>query len=88
MPRKSGKSIPKFWKYSEGANHAANEMAVSGGQVDMATDFDRNRNAMIEAGSVKPDANKMSGPPIRCPTTRSLCWLPHWCTLKPTFSAS
>jgi phosphonate transport system substrate-binding protein len=30
-----------FWKYSEGATHAANEVAVSAGQVDMATDFDR-----------------------------------------------
>jgi phosphonate transport system substrate-binding protein len=48
-----------FWKYSEGATHASNEMAVSGGQVDMATDFDRNRNAMIEAGRVKSDANKI-----------------------------
>jgi len=48
-----------FWKYSEGATHASNEIAVSGGQVDMATDFDRNRNAMIEAGRVKPDANKI-----------------------------
>ena len=48
-----------FWKYSEGATHAANEIAVSSGQVDMATDFDRNRNAMIAAGQVKPDANKI-----------------------------
>ena len=38
-----------FWAYSEGATHAANEIAVSAGQVDMATDFDRNRNAMIAA---------------------------------------
>ncbi|HYN60480.1 MAG TPA: phosphate/phosphite/phosphonate ABC transporter substrate-binding protein, partial [Rubrivivax sp.] len=36
-----------FWKYSEGATHAANEIAVQAGQADMATDFDRNRNAMI-----------------------------------------
>lgn len=48
-----------FWKYSEGATHAANEIAVGAGQVDMATDFDRNRNAMIEAGRVKPDTNKI-----------------------------
>ena len=48
-----------FWKYSEGATHAANEVAVGAGQVDMATDFDRNRKAMIEAGRVKPDANKI-----------------------------
>jgi phosphonate transport system substrate-binding protein len=36
-----------FWKYNEGATHAANEIAVSAGQVNMATDFDRNRNTMI-----------------------------------------
>jgi len=48
-----------FWKYSEGATHAANEIAVSSGQVDMATDFDRNRNAMIESGKVKADSNKI-----------------------------
>ena len=48
-----------FWKYSEGATHASNEVAVASGQVDMATDFDRNRNAMIEAGRVKPDASKI-----------------------------
>ncbi len=48
-----------FWKYSEGATHAANEIAVSAGQVDMATDFDRNRNAMIAGGKVKPEASKI-----------------------------
>jgi phosphonate transport system substrate-binding protein len=48
-----------FWTYSEGATHAANEVAVSAGQVDMATDFDRNRNAMIAAGRVKESSNKI-----------------------------
>jgi phosphonate transport system substrate-binding protein len=48
-----------YWKYSEGATHAANEMAVQAGQSDMATDFDRNRNAMIESGRVKADSNKI-----------------------------
>lgn len=48
-----------YWKYSEGATHAANEIAVSAGQVDMATDFDRNRNAMIAAGRVTPESNKI-----------------------------
>ena len=48
-----------FWKYSEGATHSANEIAVGAGQADMATDFDRNRNAMIEAGRIKPDASKI-----------------------------
>ena len=48
-----------FWKYSEGASHPANEIAVGAGQVDMATDYDRNRNAMIESGKVKADSNKI-----------------------------
>jgi len=48
-----------FWKYTEGATHAANEIAVSSGRVDMATDFDRNRNTMIAGGQVKADANKI-----------------------------
>lgn len=48
-----------FWRYSEGSTHAANEVAVSAGQVDMATDFDRNRNAMVAAGRIKPDSNKI-----------------------------
>jgi phosphonate transport system substrate-binding protein len=48
-----------FWVYHEGSTHAANEIAVSSGQSDLATDFDRNRTAMIESGKVKPDANKI-----------------------------
>ncbi|MEA1648958.1 phosphate/phosphite/phosphonate ABC transporter substrate-binding protein [Nitrospirillum sp. BR 11164] len=48
-----------FWTYTEGATHAANEISVSAGQVDLATDFDRNRNAMIASGKVKEDANKI-----------------------------
>jgi phosphonate transport system substrate-binding protein len=48
-----------FWQYHEGSTHAANEIAVANGQVDMATDFDRNRTAMIEAGTIKPDATKI-----------------------------
>jgi phosphonate transport system substrate-binding protein len=42
-----------------GATHAANEIAVAPGQVDMATDFNRNRNAMIEAEMIKRDAAKI-----------------------------
>jgi phosphonate transport system substrate-binding protein len=48
-----------FWKYTEGATHAANEVAVQSGQVDLATDFDRNRNAMIDKGVIKPDGTKI-----------------------------
>jgi phosphonate transport system substrate-binding protein len=48
-----------FWKYREGATHAANEIAVQSNQSDMATDFDRNRNAMISAGTIRADSNKI-----------------------------
>jgi phosphonate transport system substrate-binding protein len=48
-----------FWKYTEGASHPANEIAVQAGQVDLATDFDRNRNAMIDSGRVRPDATRV-----------------------------
>jgi phosphonate transport system substrate-binding protein len=48
-----------FWKYSEGATHAANEIAVQAGHVDLATDFDRNRNAMIASGRVKAEGTKI-----------------------------
>ena len=48
-----------FFKYREGASHPANEIAVISGQVDLATDYDRNRNAMIEKGTIAPDANKI-----------------------------
>ncbi|MBM3343046.1 MAG: phosphate/phosphite/phosphonate ABC transporter substrate-binding protein [Betaproteobacteria bacterium] len=48
-----------FWKYSEGASHPANQIAVANGQVDLATDFDRNRNAMIAAGRIKEASTKI-----------------------------
>lgn len=48
-----------FWKYSEGATHAANEIAVQAGHADLATDFDRNRNAMIASGRIKADSTKV-----------------------------
>lgn len=47
------------WKYSEGASHPANEIAVQSGQTDLATDFDRNRNAMIASGRIKADSTKI-----------------------------
>ena len=67
----SGWLVPTFWfrrraidpkayfRYTEGASHAANELAVASGQVDFATDFDRNRNAMVESGKLAADANKV-----------------------------
>ena len=42
-----------FFKYRDGASHAANVTAVTSGQVDLASDYDRNFNAMIERGVVK-----------------------------------
>lgn len=44
-----------FWNYREGSSHPANEIAVQEGQVDLATDYDRNRNAMISSGRVKAE---------------------------------
>ena len=67
----SGWLIPTFWfkshnldpktyfQYREGATHAANEIAVANGQSDLATDFDRNRTAMIESGAISPQATKI-----------------------------
>lgn len=48
-----------FWKYTEGASHPANEIAVQGGQVDLATDFDRNRNSMIDSGRIKAESTRV-----------------------------
>jgi phosphonate transport system substrate-binding protein len=47
------------WKYTEGASHPANEIAVQAGQVDLATDFDRNRNSMIASGRIKAESTKI-----------------------------
>jgi phosphonate transport system substrate-binding protein len=49
----------EFWKYSEGASHPANEIAVAAGQVDLATDFDRNRNSMIDSGRIKAESSRV-----------------------------
>jgi phosphonate transport system substrate-binding protein len=48
-----------FWKYTEGASHPGNEIAVQAGQVDLATDYDRNRNAMIDSGRIRPDSTRV-----------------------------
>jgi phosphonate transport system substrate-binding protein len=48
-----------FWKYTEGATHAANEVAVQAAQVDLATDFDRNRNTMIANRVIRPEGTKI-----------------------------
>lgn len=63
----SGWLIPHFWfaqhgidprtffRYRDGASHAANVISVASGQVDLATDYDRNFAAMVAAGRVRPD---------------------------------
>ncbi len=42
-----------YFQYRDGASHAANVTAVASGQVDLASDYDRNYRAMIEKGAVK-----------------------------------
>ena len=79
--RQRGIDPKKFFRYSEGASHAANELAVASGQVDLATDFDRNRNAMIESGRLAPDATKVVWTSDPSPTTPSACArvsIPSW----------
>lgn len=49
----------EYFAYSDGATHAANEIAVASGQVDCATDFDRNRTAMIESGKIERNATEV-----------------------------
>jgi phosphonate transport system substrate-binding protein len=53
--KKDGIDPKTYFDYSEGAAHPAQETAVATGKVDLATDFDRNRNAMIEAGTIKAE---------------------------------
>ena len=67
----SGWLIPTYWfktkgidpksyfKYREGASHPANEIAVANGQVDLATDYDRNLNSMIERNLIPKDSVKI-----------------------------
>lgn len=44
-----------YFKYRDGASHAANVTAVANGQVDLASDYNRNFAAMLEKGLVKSD---------------------------------
>ncbi len=49
----------EYFAYSDGASHPANEIAVASGQVDCATDFERNRTAMIELGKLDKNATEV-----------------------------
>ncbi|MCI0755096.1 phosphate/phosphite/phosphonate ABC transporter substrate-binding protein [Teichococcus vastitatis] len=67
----SGWLIPHHWfktrgidprrhfRYRDGASHAANVIAVANGQVDLATDYDRNLAAMVAAGRVRQEQVKV-----------------------------
>lgn len=44
-----------FFRYRDGASHAANVISVASGQVDLATDFDRSLAAIIASGRVRQD---------------------------------
>jgi phosphonate transport system substrate-binding protein len=57
--RTKGINPKEYFNYSDGATHAANEISVASGQVDCATDFDRNRNAMIEGGKLDRNATEI-----------------------------
>src|SRR5213593_3078878 len=57
--RRKGVDPKQYFNYSDGATHAANEVAVASGQVDCATDFDRNRNAMVEGGRIDKTATEI-----------------------------
>jgi phosphonate transport system substrate-binding protein len=48
-----------FFRYRDGASHAANVISVASGQVDLATDFDRNLAAMLAAGRIRQDQVKV-----------------------------
>ncbi|WP_206667600.1 phosphate/phosphite/phosphonate ABC transporter substrate-binding protein [Muricoccus nepalensis] len=53
--RTQGIDPKTFFRYRDGASHPANVTAVANGQVDLATDYDRNLAAMIAAGRVRED---------------------------------
>lgn len=48
-----------FFKYRDGASHPANEIAVATGQIDLATDYDRNLRAMMDKGLITSDQVKV-----------------------------
>jgi phosphonate transport system substrate-binding protein len=44
-----------YFRYRDGASHAAQILSVINGQVDLASDYDRNMNTFIERGTIKGD---------------------------------
>lgn len=48
-----------YFRYRDGASHAAQVLSVVNEQMDLATDFDRNLNSLIDRGAVKVDQVKI-----------------------------
>lgn len=48
-----------FFQYRDGASHAAQVLSVVNEQMDLATDFDRNLNGLIDRGAVRADQVKV-----------------------------
>jgi len=48
-----------YFQYRDGASHAAQVLSVVNEQTDLATDFDRNLNVLIDRGAVKADQIKI-----------------------------
>jgi phosphonate transport system substrate-binding protein len=44
-----------YFQYRDGASHGAQILSVINGQVDLASDYDRNMNSFIERGTFKAD---------------------------------
>jgi phosphonate transport system substrate-binding protein len=57
--RMRGIDPKSFFHYRDGASHPANVTAVANGQVDLATDFDRNFNGMADRGLVRREEVKI-----------------------------
>lgn len=48
-----------YFQYRDGASHAAQVISVVSGQVDVASDYDRNLNTLVERGAVKREDIKI-----------------------------
>jgi phosphonate transport system substrate-binding protein len=48
-----------YFQYRDGVSHAAQVLSVVNEQADLATDFDRNLNAIIDRGAIKADQVKV-----------------------------
>jgi phosphonate transport system substrate-binding protein len=57
--RSKGIDPKTYFRYRDGASHAAQVLSVVNGQTDLASDYDRNLNVFIARGTVKPDQIKI-----------------------------